>query len=444
MKTPAPFCVRGALAGICLSLAALQSIPSSQAALLPEDVDVTVDFDYALIPAAQPETVILNVGLNPKKLGSAGDRPPVNLALVIDRSGSMGGEKIAAARQGALEAIERLSHNDRLTIVAYDHEATVVYPSGLLDRARASQAIARLQSRGNTNIYAGLQLAAAQSAEYRTAERFDRMILLSDGLANSGPSKPTDFARLGRELADEAISVSTIGLGIDYNEDLMTRLSAAGQGNAYFASKPTELAGIFESEIGDVLNVVGTNATIQVHLSEGEIAGNRVSIDINQLYAEQEKYALVEVALPAHTSGALAMVGEVSVAYDSLANDSRRIQVTTLAHVRASDDMAAIAASVNPEVVRQIAFNETADDQDRAIALFDAGRAADASELLRARVQANATLNEEIQDAALADFNSLFGSQTEAVAADGMDKEARKSLRTESYQVRNQQTIDSN
>ena len=125
-----------------------------------------------------------------------------------------------------------------------------------------------------------------------------------------GPSKPEDLIRLGRALVKEDISVSTVGLGKGYSEDLMTGIAREGQGNLYFAETSGELPGIFDAEIGDALNVVADKARIRIELEmgirplrligrQGVIRGNEVEVEIKQLYGGQEKFALLEVEVPA-------------------------------------------------------------------------------------------------------------------------------------------------
>ena len=129
--------------------------------------------------------------------------------------------------------------------------------------------VRQLQAGGGTALYAGVNQGAAEVRKNLDGEYFNRIILLSDGLANEGPSSPADLIRLGRALVKEDISVSTVGLGAGYNEDLMTGLAKEGQGNLYFAETSKELPGIFDAEIGDALSVVARHATLRIELEGG-------------------------------------------------------------------------------------------------------------------------------------------------------------------------------
>ena len=131
------------------------------------------------------------------------------------------------------------------------------------------------------------------------------MILLSDGLANVGPSSPGDLAELGASWR-EGISVSTIGLGLDYNEDLMQRFAAASDGNHVFVERPCDLAEIFDREFGDALSVSARDITIIIECKagftpkrilgrDGTISGDKITLKLNQLQAANERYVVVEL-----------------------------------------------------------------------------------------------------------------------------------------------------
>src|SRR6185436_902542 len=116
---------------------------------------------------------------------------------------------------------------------------------------------------------AGVVQGAAEVAKFKEPRRLNRVVLLSDGQANVGPARPDDFAALGSALLAEGISVSTIGLGLGYNEDLMLALARAGDGNHAFASDPNDLVRIFNKEFDDVLASCAQTVSIDVDLKPG-------------------------------------------------------------------------------------------------------------------------------------------------------------------------------
>ena len=228
-----------------------------------------IETDRAVVPADKPETAIVKVTLAADRVASR-ERPPVNLALVLDRSGSMAGDKIARAREAAIAAIRRLDVRDTVSVVIYDHEVETLVPA---QQARniewIESRIAQIASRGNTALFAGLSQGASELRKHLDTGRINRIILLSDGLANTGPSSPDEVGRLGAALMKEAIAVTTIGVGTDYNEDLMTRVSGNSDGNSYFVEQSDDLPAIFTKELGDVLSVVASRVRLTVRFRSG-------------------------------------------------------------------------------------------------------------------------------------------------------------------------------
>ena len=137
----------------------------------------------------------------------------------------------------------------------------------------------------------------------------NRVVLISDGLANVGPSSPAEVGELGRQLAGKGISVTTIGLGLDYNEDLMQRLAAASDGNHAFVESPRQLADIFDKEFGDALSIAAQDVTIIIECRAGfkptrvlgreaDISGSTIKLKLNQLQADNERYVVIEMETP--------------------------------------------------------------------------------------------------------------------------------------------------
>ena len=145
----------------------------------------------------------------------------VNLCIALDRSGSMlGMNKIQNARAAAVAALNMLGENDRFSLIAYDSQARVLIPSTRVtdaNRRELIETINAVKPGGMTALFAGVSLAANEIAKCKDAGFVNRIILLSDGQANVGPSSAQELGRLGRGLVKEGVSVSTVGVGSDYN-----------------------------------------------------------------------------------------------------------------------------------------------------------------------------------------------------------------------------------
>ncbi len=348
---------------------------------------------YPLLRAGEKQTTYLKVGLTGFHLESEQERPPVNLAIVIDKSGSMQGEKIRKAKEAAQMAIERLGRRDIVSVVAYSHIVQVLTPATrLTDKSDARAAIRAITAGGNTALFAGVSQGAAEVRKFLDRSRVNRVILLSDGLANVGPSSPHELACLGASLAKEGVSVTTIGLGLGYNEDLMTQLAMASDGNHYFAENAADLAKVFDRELGDVLTVVAQEVTVRIQCAPGvrpvrvlgrpaDIAGQLVAARLNQLYSDQEKYVLLEIETPAAPAGSVQPIATVTVSYHNMETGvTDRLASRLQARFVASREQ--VEAAVNREVAVD-AVQQIANERSReAVRLRDKGQISQAKKLL--------------------------------------------------------------
>lgn len=162
-------------------------------------------------------------------------RPRVNVAFVLDRSGSMGGRnKINLARRAVLEGIDRLAATDRFSVVVYDNDVDVVAYGATASgdaKRRAHDALASIGPRGNTNLSGGWLRGAEQVAEVLDPEAVNRVLLLTDGLANEGITNPSELQRHAQELRLRGVSTSTFGVGEDFDEALLGGMADAGGGS---------------------------------------------------------------------------------------------------------------------------------------------------------------------------------------------------------------------
>ncbi len=353
---------------------------------------------YSKLKADEKQTTWLRVGLTGFRLDKEKHkRPGVNLAIVLDRSGSMQGEKLEQARNAAIDAVRLLNDEDILSIVTYDSTVNVLVPATKLsDRESVISAIKGIEASGDTALFAGVSKGAAEVRKFLDKERVNRVILLSDGLANVGPSSPGELSQLGKSLLKEGISVSTLGLGLGYNEDLMLQLASTSGGNHLFIEKATELADIFHSEFDDVLSVVAQEVDIKLSLSENvrpvrvlgneaEISGQQVMTRIAQIYSEQARYIVVEVELSAATAGTQLPIGSVSVTYNNMRTNARD-ELASEAAVTFTNDSNEVAESVNKQALADAVALISSEQNKLATALLDQGNLMKCREVLQQNV----------------------------------------------------------
>ena len=429
---------------------ALAAIAAAFAGTASAGVSCRVESDYSVRLADKAGEAYVKVTLAADKVAAA-NRPSVNLAIVLDRSGSMSGDKIVKAREAACEAIRRLDAKDIVSVVAYDNRSEVVVPAQYVTEKEAIIArINSIQPCGSTALFDGVSAGAAELKKFKGKCEISRVLLLSDGQANVGPSSAEELGRYGALLMKDGIAVSTVGLGVDYNEDLMTRLSQKSDGNSYFVEKSDDLPRIFASELGDVLSVAATKVALKVKFGvgftpvaligrDGRILDGVVTIDLNQLYGGQEKYVIVKCDAAPGSVGSAREIAKAEVSYID-PKDEKAVTVTGVGTVTYSADAAAVAASINKGVVRERALNENAMRSEEALRLADRGEFEKASLLIQRNYDNSVQVQGMIgPDAALMSDADMQLENSQNMNSSGFTGRTRKKMRTSSFQLFNQQ-----
>ena len=421
-----------------------------QAGIEPSKVICRVETDRAILPAGDSQNVVLKITLDAPPSPAHIKRPLVNLALVLDQSGSMSGTKIQQAKAAAIEALTRLGLQDIFSVVVYDTNVHTIVPAQRAGNIQSIiNTIQQIRAGGSTALFGGVSQGASEIRKNLESDYVHRIILLSDGLANVGPRMPEDLGRLGAALIKENISVTTVGVGTDYNEDLMTRLAQKSDGNTYFVESGFDLPRIFAAELGDVLNVVAKKVKVTITLSdnveainiigrEGRIRENQIEFYMNQLYGDQEKYALVEVNIPKSTSGSRIKIAQVDVTYEN--PFSRKPEKSTgISYASFSSDSGKVARSTNIEVIREYQLNLNALAQEKAIELSDQGKKKEAVQELKQSAARLKQVGSRYNDKELLKEADELEVQADTIEDRGMSPKSRKVLRTESFQMKNQQ-----
>jgi len=252
------------------------------------------------------------------------ERPPLTLALVIDRSGSMQGGKLDTAKRAALAVVERLDERDRAAVVVYDDRVDVLQPAAPVDaalKARVRSSLAEIQARASTALHEGwLTGCHAIAADERDRGRrgVARCLLLTDGLANVGLTDPEQIAAEVAGVRERTgIGTSTFGIGADYAEGLLAPMAVAGGGQFHHLRESAEIATAFAGELGEAMRVVATQAQLEIEadprvgadvVSQFWVAarperGKPLAVALGDLAAGDERHVLVRLTLPAQEPG---------------------------------------------------------------------------------------------------------------------------------------------
>jgi Ca-activated chloride channel homolog len=294
-------------------------------------VSTNLDVDLVAVEAADQVNLLLE--LQAPQLPEQATRAEQTLVVVLDRSGSMSGEPLEAARRALTTLIGRLDPRDRFGLVVFDDHADVVVPTAPLESLgieRVKNAIARIHSGGCTDLSAGYLLGLSEAGR-AMGEAGATVILISDGHANAGETSPEVLGDLAEGRASKRITTTTIGYGLGYDEELLVALARGGNGDHVFAEDVDQLHPAIAKQVTGLLAKAVTATSVTIRPLGSGLAGIRVLHDVpaaqvgseviaqlGDLYAGESRRLLIELDIPALAALGLATVAEVEVRYTEL------------------------------------------------------------------------------------------------------------------------------
>jgi Ca-activated chloride channel family protein len=263
-----------------------------------KELEVVLDTRKAVLASNSGESLDVLLRLRaPIQEIDAATRSQLAVSLVIDRSGSMSGGKLEEAKRCALDLLSRLRDGDWVSVVTYDDEIEVLLETMSVRLAKTLLPI-RLDdigADGTTNLHGGWLKGAETLAPRAGRGIVSRVILLSDGQANHGLVSVEDICAQVRELANAGVTTSTVGIGFDFNEELMTAIATAGQGNSWYGQRAEDLAESFDAELGFLNNLVWQD--VRIHL-ETPMLSHMGQIKVRNDYVQNagRQYCLPAIA----------------------------------------------------------------------------------------------------------------------------------------------------
>ena len=249
----------------------------------------------AEISRSQREAV-LQIGFTTAEVNERTDLRPLNLVLVIDKSGSMADEdKMSRVKDSLRTMLTKLRPDDIVAIVAFDSSAQVLYPARAIGNGDdVRRAIDCLQPDGSTNLHAGLMLGYAEAKKYFRSGATNRVILLTDGIANTGITTPSFIVYDSKVQNAQGIDLSTIGVGLDLNNDLLRTLARSGRGLYHFISDYKDINKVFVNEVQSLISSVAKDVQVRIEYGPGlqlekiygyqpGIANGKISITLDDM-----------------------------------------------------------------------------------------------------------------------------------------------------------------
>lgn len=310
-------------------------------------------------------------------------RVPLNLSLVIDRSGSMSGEKIEFAKKAAQFVVNNLSKRDAISIVQYDDEVEIVSPSAhVSDKKSLSRKIDSITARSTTNLSGGLLAGYTQTGTTKADGVVNRVLLLSDGLANQGVTDPNLLQQLVMEkFRNQGLAVSTFGVGADFDEKLMTSLSEYGGGNYYFIDSPDKIPSIFAKELEGLLAVVAQNTMLELKFPEGfrcveimgypaDVSENSAHVRFNDVYSMERKAILVKFSVDEAPAEDFRFSAKLS--YNNALEAFKQVAEQKLIHVGIAKDQQQLESGAVKKVAEQTTLFIASQMLEKAVRLNEA------------------------------------------------------------------------
>ena len=302
----------------------------------------------------------------------------MNVALVIDRSGSMRGQKLDDAKRAAREFVQRLTEVDRLAMVHYGTSVTT-FPSTLVTEENRAQMLAfvnSIEDDGSTNISGGLEAAAQELRPYVSQFKVSRAILMSDGQPTAGMVREEELTGLARQLRAEGIAVSALGVGGDFNENLMQGIADQGGGFSGFLDSD-QLAEVFSRELeqatGTVARAVELRLELPSQVKSAEVMGttatregNIVRVPLYDMAGGQSARLVVKLTLETQPSEQPLELLGAKVTYMDVEQD-RPAEAHVLLSARSTEDLVVVRANLDKDV-RVHAIGRRARQQLRAAA----------------------------------------------------------------------------
>lgn len=408
-------------------------------------LQLTVILSRQYVPAGRETELALLLKLKAAEQQGV-DRFPLNLSFVLDRSGSMAGMKLAYTKRAVEFAVRHLTAADAASVVSFNDEVeTRAAQRKVTDKNVFYQAIQGLQAGGSTNLSGGLFVGYRNVREQLSQGQVNRVLLLTDGLANVGITDPEQLTQKVENLRKEGITLTTLGVGDDFDEELLTTLANAGGGESYYIDSAEKIPKVFKQELQGLLSVVAQGIVVGFR----PIGGCRVTAmfgysfsagpdgiiaPIPDMYAGEERGILLELAIPPLEEGRRSL-GSFSVEYEEVGANGGSVKLESELTVLATGDDALMAEKDNPEVSKAREIHRSAEVMEEAVRYADEGRLDEAVFCLNS--QFNHLQNHPFAaDSELSQVREEIRDQIELLRAQGYDKANRKQMVYNSNRLR--------
>jgi len=336
---------------------------------------------------------------------------PLNLAFVLDSSGSMAGSKIEYVKQAVIFALKQLTADDAASLTTFNSSVYTIFPgSRVVNSRELIQEVFKIGATGMTNLSGGLLQGYQELDRFFSDKAINRVILLTDGLANVGITNHQELAEIAAKNSAQNKTLTCLGVGVDFDENLLMTLTDAGRGNYYYINTPDRIPAFFEQELNGLSKIAAQNIKLTLNFPDLVFpvriydlkakfhSKTSLTIDLDELYAGQSQRLLLSI-----------QVENVSVPRELPLNiELQYFDASTLETVTKIFTFP-LKFSTNPEllekvnqiVVEEKAYREILEAREKTIFYTDRGDV-ESLKLLQQELQAKekhfASLNDEIKE----------------------------------------------
>jgi Ca-activated chloride channel family protein len=400
---------------------------------MKNDLNIRTVMSKDMIPVTGSEQAVYALVEIKAGAGSLLGTLPANFGLVLDRSGSMDGEKMEHLKEAVGYVVDRLGDNDRLSVTIFDDQVETLIPNQpVADRDRIKAALGEVIPRGGTQIADGLKAGLDEVRKGFAKDRVNRILLVTDGRTWDDEAACSSLAD---EAAKQGIAVTSIGIGEDWNEKLLLEIAGRSGGDSHWIQNPIAILDALRQEIDGVRSVAATNMQAVVRMSlaarlakvhtlvpmiadvSRTVSGNAAVLKLGTLDGSKGQSLLIEARVPSRDAGRL-VLGQVEVRYDIPSRGITGGTVKADLAVTVTTDEAA-AQRVNTEVMNLVEKVNAFKLQTRALTEAEAGNIAEATRKLQSAATVLLDLGEQdLARAAQQEIRSLkrTGSLTSAGA----------------------------
>lgn len=331
---------------------------------------------YAMGPEVSRENALIVLKSGSQQLGR---RAPLNICLVIDRSGSMEGEPLEYVKRACEYVVDMLEPNDILSIVTFEEQVDVLMPARrVVNKPLVKEHIRRIEVGNTTNLYDGLMAGCMQISSVlgQTPGYVNRVLLLTDGEPTAGLK---DFNSIVQQVGlqkSQGISITALGFGSEYNEELMAGIARRSGGNYYYIQRPDLLPEVFRRELETLMTIVAKNVQVRFQLSKWvqirQVYGSQptfgqrtVEITMPDIERGTVRTALLEIELDRHPIGTFRVL-KAEVSYDDIVNN-RSERITSDCVFEFTNDRDFIAANVHPVVANELAIAQASQNLQKTM-----------------------------------------------------------------------------